>query len=282
MKRRGYSETTLERVSKDLKQISKECDLNNPFEVLDYVMNRDCSNIRKEKLLESYKKFAEEYNIPFEMPRIIVDQKDPYIPTEEDIDILIGSLPLRTSVFCQFLKETACRCGEAWNLKWEDIDFTRRLVRITPEKNSNPRTIKISKNLIDRINMLKTSEKYVFRYKSDNLKTITRLFERQRNRISKIQQNPKLKLIHFHTFRHWKATMEYIKTRDILHVKTLLGHKNVNNTLKYIRYAEALESREDEWTCRVANNIDEAKKLIESGFEYVTTFEDKMLFRKRK
>jgi len=36
--------------------------------------------------------------------------------------------------------------------------------------------------------------------------------------------------IHFHTFRHWKATMEYHKTKAILHVMKVLGHKNINNT----------------------------------------------------
>jgi len=36
--------------------------------------------------------------------------------------------------------------------------------------------------------------------------------------------------IHFHTFRHWKATMEYYKTKAILHVMKVLGHKNINNT----------------------------------------------------
>jgi integrase len=185
-------------------------------------------------------------------------------------------------VFCHFLKETASRSGEAWELKWNDVDFQRRLVRITPEKNSYPRTVKVSNNLLDRMNTLKTSKEYVFRYRSSDLKTLTRLFEKQRNRISKELQNPGLRSIHFHTFRHWKATMEYRKTRDILHVKTLLGHKNVNNTLKYIRYAEGLEEQDDEWSCRVAKTIEEAQKLIESGFEYVTEMDGVKLFRKRK
>jgi hypothetical protein len=37
--------------------------------------------------------------------------------------------------------------------------------------------------------------------------------------------NPRLLSITFTTFRHWKGTMEYHKTKDILHVKQLLGHK---------------------------------------------------------
>jgi integrase len=37
----------------------------------------------------------------------------------------------------------------------------------------------------------------------------------------------------FHTFRHWKVTIEYRKTRDILHVKEILGHKFLNSAMLY-------------------------------------------------
>jgi integrase len=211
-----------------------------------------------------------------------VNRKDPLIPLEEDLESLINGVSLRTSVFCQFLKETGSRSGEAWMLKWGDIDFHRRTVRITPEKNSNPRTVRVSNNLLDRINTLKTSEQYVFRYESNDLMSFTRVFEKQRDSFVKALQNPRLRQIHFHSFRHWKATTEYQKTRDILHVKTLLGHKRVDNTLKYIRYAEGLEEQDDEWNCRVAKTIDEATNLVESGFEYVTEMDGVKLFRKRK
>jgi hypothetical protein len=40
--------------------------------------------------------------------------------------------------------------------------------------------------------------------------------------------------ISFVTIRHWKGTMEYHRTKDILHVKQLLGHKQIQNTMFYI------------------------------------------------
>jgi integrase len=36
-----------------------------------------------------------------------------------------------------------------------------------------------------------------------------------------------------HTFRYWKATMEYHRTKDILYVMQLLGHERIRNTLIY-------------------------------------------------
>jgi hypothetical protein len=38
----------------------------------------------------------------------------------------------------------------------------------------------------------------------------------------------------------------------------------------------------EEYVCKVAENVEEAKALIESGFEYVTEVNGIKLFRKRK
>jgi hypothetical protein len=38
----------------------------------------------------------------------------------------------------------------------------------------------------------------------------------------------------------------------------------------------------DDYVCKVAKTVDEAKALIEDSFEYVTDIEDIKLFRKRK
>jgi len=60
-----------------------------------------------------------------------------------------------------------------------------------------------------------------------------------------------------------------------------LGHRNIKNTLVYTQLAKF--SEKDEFVCKVATNAKEAKKLVESGFQYVcTTPEGLMLFRKRK
>ena len=99
---------------------------------------------------------------------------------------------------------------------------------------------------------------------------------------------PRLLQIHFHTLRHWKATMLYHQTKDILYVKRFLGHKSIECTLIYIQLGEALFQENDEFTVRVAENLDEAVKLMETGFEYVTEITTGKggnlvkIFRKRK
>jgi hypothetical protein len=59
----------------------------------------------------------------------------------------------------------------------------------------------------------------------------------------------------------------------------LLGHRNIANTLIY---TQLVEFEGGEYSSAVAYNVDEAKKLIEAGFEYICNHENTMLFRKRK
>jgi hypothetical protein len=73
--------------------------------------------------------------------------------------------------------------------------------------------------------------------------------------------------------------MEYHKTKDILHVMWLLGHKDIKNTLKY---TQLVNFRNDEYPCKVAVTVKEANELIEAGFEYVTEIDGNRLFRKPK
>lgn len=74
--------------------------------------------------------------------------------------------------------------------------------------------------------------------------------------------------------------MEYHKTKDILHVMELLGHRNIQNTLIY---TQLVNFESNDYHSATAAGTEEAKQLVESGFEYVcTTPENLMLFRKRK
>jgi integrase len=85
-------------------------------------------------------------------------------------------------------------------------------------------------------------------------------FNLSRKKLAHKLNNPRLMQIHFHTFRHWKATQEYHKTRNILHVKPLLGHKRLENTEIY---THLIEFENDEWHSATAKTIEEARQLIE-------------------
>jgi glycerol-3-phosphate responsive antiterminator len=74
--------------------------------------------------------------------------------------------------------------------------------------------------------------------------------------------------------------MEYHKTRDILYVIRLLGHRNIKNTLIHTQLIDGIQ--EDEYLCRVAKNPTEIQELVEAGYEYICETPELKFFRKRK
>ena len=187
------------------------------------------------------------------------------------------------ATFLQLLKETGIRSGEAWQLTHNDIDTVTQTIRITAEKNSNPRIFHISQKLAAMLeNLPQTSDEELFSGQSKSLNHHRDGYNQQRKRISNKLKNPRLLRITFHTLRHFKGTMEYHRTKDILHVMQVLGHKSIKNTLLYVQLAEELFKDQQEYISKVAKTPKDACSLIEAGFEYVCDVDDAKIFRKRK
>ena len=105
---------------------------------------------------------------------------------------------------------------------------------------------------------------------------------KQRKTIARKLQNPRIAKIHFHLIRHWKGTIEYHETRSIEHVRQLLGHRSILNTQIYVILEQAIFEANDDYEIKTAETLDQACKLLEVGFEYVTEMEGRKIFRKRK
>ena len=237
----------------------------------------DKSAGRKENAVDAYTTFLQMPGMIWNPPRYRRVPKLPFIPLEKEIDDLIAGCSRKVAAFLQLLKETGMRAGEAWRLEWTDVDFVKRTIRVTPEKGSNPRIFKVSDKLLAMLGRLPKKSNRVFG--TYVLNGFARMFQRQRKRVAQKLQNPRLLRISFHTIRHWKATMEYQRTRDILYVMKLLGHKNINNTLKY---TQLVDFQDDEYVSKVAKTVEEACQLVEAGFEYVCEMDGVKIFRKRK
>ncbi len=198
------------------------------------------------------------------------------VPYEEDANALIFACTRKISTFLLLLKESGARSGEIYRLKWSDVDLERKFIKLNcPEKGSLPRQFKISEKLIAMLdNLPRQGDKL---WGNSTLHQIRSNFNNQRNRVAFRLQNPKIKKIHFHSFRHLFASMEYQKSHDIIRVQQKLGHKSINNTMIYTHFTI------DEFISRIATTREEKLSLIESGFEFVSSDPDgTQYFRKRK
>ena len=290
--------STIDGRRKALQSINKAVNLLDPCSnILDttaittYLFKPDLKRNRAYKLIQDLKSFYEWKGIQWLPSKVRREPSQPYLPRLADIVLLIDQITnRRLAAFLQLLKETGVRSGEAWALSWDDIDFKSRLVSVRhPEKGSQPRTLRVSQRLVDMLNSLSRDSNCVFhKAYDDEFKTLKglggfrRLFERHRKRIAAAHPESNVARIHCHSFRTWRATMQYLKTRDLEAVMALLGVTNPLHARRYVRLAQALCLREDDYVTARATNADEAEELVREGFNLATEIQGVQIYKKER
>jgi integrase len=282
MQKQGYSPATVESRIKKLTRLSRlGADLLNPENVKETIAKQPWKISTKANVAAIYGCFAKLHGLTWEPPIYKPNYEMPFIPTEAEIDQLIAACGKKLSALLQLIKETGVRIGEACRIRWIDLDLEQKILRVQAEKNSKPRIFRISDKLISMLNMLPKKNERIFPNIPQSLEN---RFRTARKRIALKLNNPRLMEIHFHTIRHWRATMLYHQTKDILHVKEFLGHRSLDSTLTYINIERALFNSGDnsEFHVKTAQKPEEIKALLEVGFEYVCEKDGLLFFRKRK
>ncbi len=274
--KQGYAKATIKGRTKLLKRLVKlGANLYDPESIKETIAKQTWSNGRKENAVDAYTSFLQMHGSTWKPPIYKRIRKLPFIPEETEIDQLIAGSNKRMATFLQLLKETGVRCGEGCSLKWTDVDFKSKVVRITPEKGSNARVLGISNTLVSMFNYLPKHAETVFDANADAMR---KSYQHQRRRIAAKLKNSRLMQISFHTFRHWFATMEYHKTKDMMHVMQKLGHRSITNTQIY---TQLVNFTNDEFISKVAHSEEEICELVEAGFEYVCDYKSNKIFKKR-
>lgn len=282
LRKQNRSKLTIDCYSWALHKIVKKgADLDDPESVKDTLVRYKFGEQTKRAIIIAYTTFLRMHGKQWQRPNINISRKLPFIPLEREIDDLIAGSGKKTATFLQLLKETGMRAGEGIRIKWTDIDPQRNIITMNePEKNGNPRIFKVSSKLLSMIERLPKKSQKIFNCTYSSLKSSLRLAKK---RISRNLNNPRLLKITFHTLRHWKATMEYHETKDVMHVKELLGHRKLDTTLMYIQIAETIFQHEpDAFTVKVAKTEEETTAHLQVGFEWVGEKDGLVFLRKRK
>ena len=135
--------------------------------------------------------------------------------------------------------------------------------------------------LIEMLYALPKTSTQIF---TGSLKSMKTTFIKTRKRLAQTLQNPRLLRITFHTLRHWKATMLYHYTKDLLVVAEFLGHRDIENTRLYIQLEKNLfkNIHDEQFIIKAISSLEEAVELGEIGFEPFMTVNGIQLMRKRK
>jgi integrase len=243
--------------------LAKHCNIIDSNSVLDYLARKHVSNARKELMFNCYVKFCQWKGISFNYVRYRREDRLPYVPLEKDIEALISELPRKLGILTLTVKETGARAGEVWALKWVDVNSENTVTINNPEKGSRARKLKVSTRLVSLLSTLPKQEQSVFKKRPKaSIESFRDYYIREKRKIASKTQNPNIRAITWKSLRHWKATIEYQRTKDIPCLRNILGHVNIQNTLVY---THLVNYSSEEFTCKAATSLDEAKTLIEQG-----------------
>lgn len=220
-------------------------------------------------------------NIVWKAPTYNKDSEIPYIPTTAEIDELIAGLGKVLATFCQILKDTGARSGEIARLSWTDINLQTQTINIKAEKRSNGRILPLTeKTIIMLTNLKRRKDGKLF----SSIVSMRSNFTITRKTLAEKLGNPNLLKIHFHTFRHYKATKELHDYHDRERVQIILGHKSANSTETYVHIDKMLylSERKSEFIIKVVETLEDAIKLGQDGYEPYMILNGKQLVRKRK
>lgn len=281
LKKRGLSEQTIRLRTYILNQMQKlGVNLLNPDSFETVLATEPMGNAKKRSWVSIYYSFTKYAKIAWEPIPVDYEPKQPFIPTEEEINALIAAAGKRLAAFLQVAKDTGARIGEICKLEWTDVNVKNLTISINnPEKHSRCRTIPVTPKTIAMLEALPNKNRYGKRIFTSSPTNVRYVFNILRKRLAETQQNPRFKQIHIHSFRHFYACNLYRKTRTLKMVQDALGHKSIINTEIYTKL---VVFRECGYNSATAKTVEEARQLIEDGWEFHLEMDGIKIFRKPK
>ena len=176
-----------------------------------------------------------------QLPMRKFDTYLPYVPTRNEVQLFLGSLPtLKQKAMVSLMYSSGLRIGEVCRLKYGDIHRSSMRIHVSKTKNRSDRYALLSQRALDILTEYwyeyGRPMDWLFPAKQDPLRPCkTAVLNRQvlEHRI-KLNLNSKLNC---HSFRHAFATHLYESGTDLLTLKELLGHKSINSTFIYVHLA---------------------------------------------
>lgn len=148
----------------------------------------------------------------------------------------------RNSLLIKLALVTGARESEIVLMRKENLNIDTCTVLVKATKNSNDREIRISRPLMCSLQSLPTDT----------------LFDISTSRVRQIWYalRPDSIKKRFHCFRHSFGVELYKASKDIMYVKSAMGHKSINSTMVYVQCVD-YEAQMDKTYNHLANLISE-------------------------
>ena len=181
------------------------------------------------------------------LPSIKHEKKLPVVLSKEEVwAMLQGAKLLKHKILIGLLYGCGLRCMEARSVRLQDLDFDRKQLKIVQGKGKKDRYVPLSEHLIRGLKKYIEAEKpqdYLFkgqlvepvegnnesRYSQRGVQWVVK----QVSKAAGVKKE-----VHTHTLRHSYATHLLEDGMDIMTLKDLLGHQNIETTMEYLHIAQ--------------------------------------------
>jgi len=188
--------------------------------------------------------------------------------TFEEADRFMAAVPKHWTPLFLCALRTGMRQGEILGLRWQDVDFSRRMLRVEnslykdkllPTKSYGRRDIRMSTDLLEALLPLRNNgSDYVFPAQDGgplHRKTLNRP-------LASANKGLATKSIRFHDLRHTAASHMVMAGVPIKTIQELLGHSDLKMTLRYAHLTpesrgEAVDLLEKRLEAERAKQVDE-------------------------
>ena len=187
------------------------------------------------------------------LPSIKHEKKLPVVLSKEEVwKMLQSATLLKHKILIGLLYGCGLRCMEARNVRLQDLDYDRKQLKVVQGKGKKDRYVPLSEHLIRGLKKYIQAEKpkdWIFngqpltsgaggdfdgRYSQRGVQWVIKQVSKQAGI---------LKDVHVHTLRHSYATHLLEDGMDIITLKDLLGHQNIETTLEYLHIAQLQSQR---------------------------------------
>lgn len=162
-----------------------------------------------------------------------------FLSDEEEaslLEALAGKEPLRSIVLLAL--HTGMRRGEIISLRWDEVDFTRRLIHVTQTKTGRNRMVPMNQDVLEILGRQPHQSDLVF----VSPRTGRQLVEIKKGFIAACVRAG-VHDFRFHDLRHTTASKLAEAGADITTIAEILGHSSLNMTKRYTHASEDRKRR---------------------------------------